>query len=75
MESGLLLGNTSGSLGPRRISQGTPRFLPQLETNREILPSTQDEALCRCGILTEIPPSLWSLESVLDTLEETQEVP
>ena len=50
-------------------------MLPQLETNQNILPSMRDEALFCCGVWTEIPPSLWSLKSVLDTLEATQEVP
>ena len=35
----------------------------------------QDEALCRCAVLREIPPSLFSFERVLDNLETTQEVP
>ena len=33
------------------------------------------EALFRCSISREIPPSLLSPESVLDTLEATQEDP
>ena len=35
----------------------------------------RDEAFFCCGITREIPPSLLSLERVLDTLEATQEVP
>ena len=35
----------------------------------------RDEALFRCGITREIPPSFLSLERVLDTLDATQEVP
>ena len=50
-------------------------FLPQLEKNQEILPSMRDEALFCCSISREIPPSLLSLQRVLDTLEATQEVP
>ena len=50
-------------------------MLSQLEKNQDILPSTQDEALFHCSVSREIPPSLLSLERVLDTLEATQEVP
>ena len=49
--------------------------MPQLEKNQEILPSMQDEALFCCSISREIPPSLLSLQRVLDTLDATQEVP
>ena len=35
----------------------------------------RDEALFRCGISREIPPSLLSLRKVLDTLDATLEVP
>ena len=38
---------------------------------KEILTSTKDEALFRCGISREIPPSLLSLERVLDTFYAT----
>ena len=62
-------------LGPHRNSRGTLSFLPQHEKNQEILPSTRDEAIFRCGISREIPPSLLSLERILDTLEAIQEVP
>ena len=41
---------------------------------KEILTSTKDEALFHCGISREIPPSLLSLERILDTFEATQEV-
>ena len=34
----------------------------------------RDVAPFGCGVLTEIPPNLWSLERVLDTLDATQEV-
>ena len=54
--------------------RGTPIFLPQLEKNKESLPSTRDEALFCCGVSREIPPSLLRLERVLETLEATQEV-
>ena len=74
METWLSWGNTSGSLGPRRNSRGTPSYLVQLEKNQEILPSTWDEALFGSGISREIPPYLLSLERVLDTLDATQEV-
>ena len=47
----------------------------QLEKNQEILLLTRDEAHFPSGVLREIPPSLLSLERVLDTLEATQEVP
>ena len=55
--------------------RGTPSFLPRLEKNQEILPSTRDEALCCCNISSENPPFLLSLERVIDTLDATQEVP
>ena len=42
---------------------------------KEILTSTKDEALFRCGISREIPPSLLSLDRFLDNLDATQEVP
>ena len=61
--------------GPRRNSRGTPSFLLQLRKNQEILPSTRDEALFCCGVSREIPPSLFSLDRVLGTLDATQEVP
>ena len=38
---------------------------------KEILTSTKDEALFHCGISREIPPSLLSLERVLDTFYAT----
>ena len=50
-------------------------MLPKLEENQEILPSKRDEALFLCSVSSEIPPSLLSLESVLDTIEATQEFP
>ena len=49
-------------------------MLPKLEENQEILPSKRDEALFLCSVSSEIPPSLLSLERVVDTLEATQEV-
>ena len=49
--------------------------MQQLVKNQEIHPSAVVEALLRCGISREKPPSLLSLESVLDTFEATQEVP
>ena len=64
-----------GPLGPRHNSRGTPCSLPQLEKNHEILHSTRDEALFHCGVSREIPPSLLSLDRVLNTLDATQEVP
>ena len=64
----------SGTWRLSRNSRGTPSFLPQLEKNQEILPSTQDEALFSCSILREIPPSLLSLESVFNTLDAIQAV-
>ena len=64
-----------GPWGTHRNSRGTPNFLPQLEKNHEIIPSTRDEAHFHCGMLREILPSLFSLEMVLDTLDATQEVP
>ena len=60
-----------GSRGSRQNSRGTPSFLLQLEKKQEILPSMRDEALFRCGITREIPPSFLSLERVLDTLDAT----
>ena len=60
---------------PRRNSTGTPRLLLQLEKNHESLPSTRDKALFCCCVSREIPPSVLSLESFLDSLEATQEVP
>ena len=49
--------------------------LPKLDKYHKILPLTRAEALFHWGISREIPPSLLSPEGVLDTLEETQEVP
>ena len=48
--------------------------MPEIEKNQEIFSSTQDVALFGCGVSTEIPPTLLSLERVLDTLDATQEV-
>ena len=53
----------------------TPNFPPSLEENHGILPSTRDEALSHCIILREIPHSLLKLETVLNTLYATPEVP
>ena len=50
-------------------------MLLQLEDNQEILPSMRDEALFHFGVSREIPPSLLSLERVLDPLEAIEEVP
>ena len=50
-------------------------MLLQLEDNQEILPSMRDEALFHFGVSREIPPSLLSLERVIENLEPTQEVP
>ena len=61
--------------GSLRNSRRTPSFLPQLKKNQEILPSTRDEALFPYGATRVIPPSLLTLEWVLDTLEATEEVP
>ena len=47
----------------------------QLKKNHESLPSTQDEALSHCSVSREIPRSLLKLETVLNTLHETPEVP
>ena len=55
--------------------RGTPSFLPQLEKNKEILPSMRDEVLFHCSVSREIPTSLLSLKRVHDTLDATQEVP
>ena len=63
-----------GPWGVHLNSRGIPSFLPQLEKNQEILPSTQDEAFFQCCIWREIPPSLLSLERVRETLEATHEV-
>ena len=61
------------------------RSTSQLERNPQIpakprgkpriLPSTQDEALSHCSVSREIPRSLLKLETVLNTLHETPEVP
>ena len=45
------------------------------EKTQEIHPSMPDEALSRCSVWREIPPSLLSLKRVHDTLYATQEVP
>ena len=45
-----------------------------MEKKHKNLPSKRDEALFRCNFSREIPGFLMSLESVLDTLEATQEV-
>ena len=50
-------------------------MLLQLEKNQEILCSMQDEAVFCFGFSREIPRFLLSIDSVLDTLEATQEVP
>ena len=65
----------AGPWDPHHNLRGTPIFLLQLEKNQEILPSSWDEALFHCSISREIPPFFLSLESVLDTLAATQEVP
>ena len=65
----------SGSLSSPSYLERNPSFLLQLEKNQEILPSTRDETLFRCGITREISSFLLSLESFLDTIETTQEVP
>jgi hypothetical protein len=54
--------------------RGTPNFPPSLEENHGILPSTRDKALSHCSVSREITRSLLKLETVLDTLYETQEV-
>ena len=65
----------AGPSGPRCNSRGTPSFLPQLEKNQEILPSTRDKTIFHCDVSREIPSSLLCLKRVLDTLDSTQEVP
>ena len=57
------------------ITREEPQVSYGNSKKKEILTSTKDEALFRCGISREIPPSLLSLERVLDTLDATQEVP
>ena len=74
METGLSRGHTSGSLRSPCNLRGTPNFLPKLKKNQDILPSTEDEALFCCGVSRGIPPSLLSLERVLN-LEATHEYP
>ena len=74
LEMRVLLRQQKGSPRSHHNSKGTPRFLPQLQKNQEIITSTQDEALFCCSVLREIPPSLLSLERVLDTLDATEEI-
>ena len=50
-------------------------MLLQLEKNQEILPSRLDEALFHCGVLRQIPPSLLSLERVLEPLRQQKKFP
>ena len=64
----------AGPWVPCHNSKGTTSFLPQLEKNREILPSTRDKALFHCDVSREIPSSLLHPKRVLDTLDSTQEV-
>ena len=59
---------------PQHNLRGAPSFVSQIEKNQEILSSMRDVAPFGCGVLTEIPPNLLSLERVLDTLDATQEV-
>ena len=54
-------------------SRGTLGFPQQLHKNHEIFPSMRDEALLRCRLSHEIPPSLLELERELDTLYKTSE--
>ena len=75
MQTGLSWETRAGPWGPHRNWRGTPSFLLQLENNHEILPSMRDEDFFHCNVSSEIPPSLLSLERVLDTLDATQEVP
>ena len=49
--------------------------LPQLEKIQEVLPSRQDEAHFRRGVLRLITAILWNLQRVLHTLAVPQEVP
>ena len=65
----------AGPRGPRRNLRGNLSFLPQLKKKQEILPSTRDDTLFHCSFSREIPPSLLSLERVLNTLDATQEFP
>ena len=67
--------NPDEDIGPDTDWRGIPIFLLKLEKKQEFLPSRQDEALLSYGVLREIPPSLLSLERVLDALDATQEVP
>ena len=48
--------------------------MPEIEKNQEIFSSTQDVALFGCGVSTEIPPTLLSLERIRETLEAIHEV-
>ena len=48
---------------------------PQLEKNHVVPTAWQDEAPSRCSVLREIPRSLLKFESVLETLDGTQNVP
>ena len=65
----------AGPRTPRYNLRGIPIFLLQLEKKQEFFPSRQDEALFSYSVSREIPPSLLSLERVLDALDATQEVP
>ena len=49
--------------------------LPQLKKNPELFPSTQDQVLFHSDVSREIPPSLLSLESILDTLRQHKKFP
>ena len=55
--------------------RGTPCFLKKLEKHQEILHSTLDEALFRCNILREIPPSLLISKGPLTTFMQLKKFP
>ena len=65
----------AGSLSSLSYLERNLKFPATTREKQDILPSTLDEAIFGCSVLREIPPSLLSLERVLDTLEATQEIP
>ena len=67
---GLPWANMRGILVPRLNS----RIPPQLEKNHEIPLSLQDEALSLYSVSREVPRSIWKVETLLDTLDATQNV-
>jgi len=60
---------------PSGISIGSLRSLSELERNPEFPSSTRDEALFPRSVLRAIQISLSKLESRLESLYESQEVP